>query len=103
MPKKFKGENSKAAEAKERKSAQKADEAARKQAAEEDAFWADDDKHIVKKQQRKDQLRILHNGLCSLDHSVNSRTSPIVICRMRQLANLTMILHYQKDLDYIEC
>ncbi|KAH3834277.1 coiled-coil domain-containing protein 124-like isoform X2 [Dreissena polymorpha] len=54
MPKKFKGENSKAAEAKERKSAQKADEAARKQAAEEDAFWADDDKHIVKKQQRKE-------------------------------------------------
>lgn len=53
MPKKFKGENSKAVEARERKANQKAEADAKKKAAEEDAYWADDDKHIAKKHQRK--------------------------------------------------
>lgn len=53
MPKKFKGENSKAVEARERKSAAKREEADRKQKAAEDAYWADDDKQNAKKAQRK--------------------------------------------------
>lgn len=53
MPKKFKGENSKAVEARERKASQKAEQEAKKKAAEEDAYWADDDKHVARKQQRK--------------------------------------------------
>jgi len=53
MPKKFKGENSKAMEAKERKAGMKAEADAKKQAAADDAYWADDDKHVNKKLQRK--------------------------------------------------
>ena len=53
MPKKFKGENSKAQEARARKDAAKALEQERKKQAEEDALWADDDKHVARKQQRK--------------------------------------------------
>jgi len=54
MPKKFKGENSKAVEAKARKDAQKNAADEQKKKAIEDAYWADDDKHIARKQQRKD-------------------------------------------------
>lgn len=53
MPKKFKGENSKAAEARARKEAKKEEAAAKKQREVEDELWRDDDKHVVKKQQRK--------------------------------------------------
>jgi hypothetical protein len=53
MPKKFKGENSKAVAAKERRSAQQAEIQANKEKAIEDAYWADDDKQVAKKQQRK--------------------------------------------------
>ena len=53
MPKKFKGENSKAAEARARKDAQRHEEAERKQKDLEDQYWKDDDKHVAKKQQRK--------------------------------------------------
>ena len=53
MPKKFKGENTKAVEARNRKAAQAAEKnAAAQRAAEEDA-WRDDDKHANKKAQRK--------------------------------------------------
>lgn len=54
MPKKFKGENSKASEARARKQAQKDEENTRKQQAADDEFWRDDDKHVNKKLQRKD-------------------------------------------------
>lgn len=54
MPKKFKGENSKAAEARARKSAAREEENARKLKAAEDEYWRDDDKHVAKKQQRKE-------------------------------------------------
>ncbi|KAL4227620.1 hypothetical protein ACF0H5_013061 [Mactra antiquata] len=54
MPKKFKGENSKASAAKERKAAQQAEVQAKKQKEVEDAYWADDDKHVAKKQARKE-------------------------------------------------
>ena len=53
MPKKFKGENSKAVEAKARKAAAKAEQDAAKQKAVDDAYWADNDKHVQRKQQRK--------------------------------------------------
>ncbi|XP_069009479.1 coiled-coil domain-containing protein 124 [Embiotoca jacksoni] len=54
MPKKFQGENSKAATARARKAEAKATEDARKKKAEEDALWQETDKHVLKKEQRKD-------------------------------------------------
>ncbi|XP_033646635.1 coiled-coil domain-containing protein 124-like [Asterias rubens] len=54
MPKKFAGENSKAAVAKARKAELLHEKEAAKQKAEEDAYWNDDDKHVKKKQQRKE-------------------------------------------------
>lgn len=53
MPKKFKGENSKAVEARARKNAQKDEEEQKKQKQLEDEFWKEDDKHVLKKLQRK--------------------------------------------------
>lgn len=55
MPKKFKGENSKAAEAKARKDALKQAETEKTQRLKEDELWKDDDKHILRKQQRKEE------------------------------------------------
>ncbi|CAL9695445.1 unnamed protein product [Knipowitschia caucasica] len=54
MPKKFQGENSKAATAKARKAEAKAVADAHKKKAEEDALWQETDKHVLKKGQRKD-------------------------------------------------
>lgn len=54
MPKKFKGVNSKAEEARARKSAAKTAERERKEKELEDEYWRDDDKQTQKKQQRKD-------------------------------------------------
>ena len=53
MPKKFKGENSKAAEARARKESKRQEELEKKQKALEDEYWRDDDKHALRKQQRK--------------------------------------------------
>lgn len=53
MPKKFQGENSKAATAKARKAEVKAVADARKKKQEEDALWQETDKHVLKKEQRK--------------------------------------------------
>lgn len=53
MPKKFKGENSKAAEARARKEAKKQEEHDRKVQEADDAYWKDDDKHVKRKQDRK--------------------------------------------------
>ncbi len=53
MPKKFAGENSKAAVAKARKDAVKKEQQLKKQQAAEDELWRDDDKHVLRKQQRK--------------------------------------------------
>ena len=53
MPKKFKGENSKAVEARERRDSKKQAEVHRKQREEEDAYWRDDDKRVHRKEQRK--------------------------------------------------
>lgn len=54
MPKKFKGENTKASAARERRAAQHAEAQAKKEKEVEDAYWADDDKHVARKQQRKE-------------------------------------------------
>jgi len=56
MPKKNSswGSNPKAVESRERKAAQKNAERDREQRAKEDALWADNDKKLAKKQQRKD-------------------------------------------------
>ena len=53
MPKKFKGTNTKAEEARARKEAIKGAEKERKQKEEEDKYWEDNDKHVLRKQQRK--------------------------------------------------
>ncbi|OWF54127.1 hypothetical protein KP79_PYT15190 [Mizuhopecten yessoensis] len=54
MPKKFKGENSKAVGAKARKAAVQHAEKEKKDQALEDEYWRDDDKLNAKKLQRKD-------------------------------------------------
>ncbi|KAF5888810.1 coiled-coil domain-containing protein, partial [Clarias magur] len=55
MPKKFQGENSKSAAARARKAEVKAAADAKKQAELEDALWQESDKHVLKKEQRKDE------------------------------------------------
>ncbi|XP_022526566.1 coiled-coil domain-containing protein 124 [Astyanax mexicanus] len=54
MPKKFQGENSKSSTARARKAEAKAVADARKQKELEDALWQESDKHVLKKEQRKD-------------------------------------------------
>ncbi|KAB0801188.1 hypothetical protein PPYR_05542 [Photinus pyralis] len=54
MPKKFAGENSKAAAAKARKAAVKEDEKVQKKKQEEEQYWKEDDKHVLRKLQRKE-------------------------------------------------
>lgn len=55
MPKKFQGENSKSAVARARKAEAAAQEKQKKDKALEDAYWADDDKHVQRKQARKEE------------------------------------------------
>ena len=52
MPKKF-GTNTKAQEVRERREAQKELQKAKQTKEEADAYWADNDKHLTRKQQRK--------------------------------------------------
>uniref|UniRef100_A0A914GV71 UDP-N-acetylglucosamine--dolichyl-phosphate N-acetylglucosaminephosphotransferase n=1 Tax=Globodera rostochiensis TaxID=31243 RepID=A0A914GV71_GLORO len=56
MPKKFQSENTKAVASRARKTEAKATERARDEQAKEDAHWRDDDKHVQKKAQRKNDL-----------------------------------------------
>ena len=53
MPKKFKGVNSKAEEARVRRESVKVAEREKKQKEEEDSYWQDNDKHVQRKQKRK--------------------------------------------------
>jgi hypothetical protein len=55
MPKKFAGENSKAAEAKARKAARQNEILEKKQKEEEDKLWEDNDKLIGRKLERKEE------------------------------------------------
>ena len=59
MPKKFKGENSKAVVARARKEVVRLEEKERKQKEVDDEYWRDDDKHSVNKQNRK----VRHNSM----------------------------------------
>ncbi|KAJ8278652.1 hypothetical protein COCON_G00057180 [Conger conger] len=54
MPKKFQGENSKSATARARKAEAQAVADARRKQEQEDALWQENDKHVLKKGQRKD-------------------------------------------------
>lgn len=53
MPKKFQGENSKSAAARARRAEAKAAAEARRQQELEDELWKDEDKHVLRKEQRK--------------------------------------------------
>ncbi|XP_042527195.1 coiled-coil domain-containing protein 124 [Dipodomys spectabilis] len=55
MPKKFQGENTKSAAARARRAEAKAAADARKQKELEDAYWKDEDKHVMRKEQRKEE------------------------------------------------
>ncbi|KAJ7308163.1 hypothetical protein JRQ81_008679 [Phrynocephalus forsythii] len=55
MPKKFQGENTKSAAARARKAEAKALADAKRQKELEDAFWKDEDKHVLRKEQRKEE------------------------------------------------
>ena len=58
MPKKM-GENSKAVEAKARKDQVQKEKQAAKEKDEEDKLWQDDDKHVLRKQERKVRMVLL--------------------------------------------
>jgi len=60
MPKKFKGENTKSTDARSRKAAALHEAEDKRQKDQEDAYWADDDKHVARKQQRKDDKEKKH-------------------------------------------
>ncbi|NXC08652.1 CC124 protein, partial [Orthonyx spaldingii] len=55
MPKKFQGENTKSAAARARRAEAKAAADARRQQELEDALWKDEDKHVMRKEQRKEE------------------------------------------------
>ncbi|NXX44536.1 C124A protein, partial [Tricholaema leucomelas] len=55
MPKKFQGENTKSAAARARRAEAKAAADARRQQELEDAYWKDEDKHVMRKEQRKEE------------------------------------------------
>lgn len=54
MPKKFQGENTKSAAARARRAEAKAAADAKRQQELEDAYWKDEDKHVMRKEQRKE-------------------------------------------------
>lgn len=62
MPKKFTGENSKAAAARAKKAAAKEADDSKKQKEIEDALWKDEDKQVLKKQQRKVSLNSIRTS-----------------------------------------
>lgn len=64
MPKKFNGENSKAAAARARKEATKHEQDERRKKEEEDEYWRDDDKHINRKLQRKVSILVKFSFSC---------------------------------------
>ncbi|NXH89598.1 C124A protein, partial [Edolisoma coerulescens] len=55
MPKKFQGENTKSAAARARRAEAKAAADARRQQELEDALWKEEDKHVLRKEQRKEE------------------------------------------------
>ncbi|XP_032123746.1 coiled-coil domain-containing protein 124 [Sapajus apella] len=74
MPKKFQGENTKSAAARARRAEAKAAADARKQKELEDAYWKDDDKHVMRKEQRK--VRAHRAPVAPMSMWVNSKRRP---------------------------
>lgn len=74
MPKKFRGENTKASEARARKAAAVNEEADRKKKEADDAYWADDDKQLAKKSQRK--VAFIFFEICSTTKGQNYHLPP---------------------------
>lgn len=77
MPKKFVGENSKAAAARARKAQASEEKEAIKKKQIEDELWKDDDKHVQRKQQRK----------------VSKYQSMIFVLHKLQLISVYLLLH----------
>ncbi|KAK7575751.1 hypothetical protein V9T40_012037 [Parthenolecanium corni] len=100
MPKKFAGENSKAAVARARKDAVRKDQQQKKQQEIEDAYWRDDDKHVTKKLQRKEdkekkrqeQLEKKQTNKILLESELSSiksaKPEPTKITRMQIISNI---------------
>ena len=55
MPKKFNGENTKSAQARARKDAVRVAAEEKKMKEAEDKLWEDNDKHVLRKQERKEE------------------------------------------------
>ena len=87
MPKKFKGENSKAAEARARKSAAREQAEAAKQRAIEDEYWRDDDKHVAKKQARKVSVFNIITKLLPIDTAFTAS----LYCAALELTNTFVV------------
>ncbi|KAG5885753.1 hypothetical protein JTB14_033866 [Gonioctena quinquepunctata] len=62
MPKKFSGENTKAAAAREKKKQTKAEALTNKNRVSEDDHWKDEDKRLLKKQQKKEVGEMKRQG-----------------------------------------
>ncbi|TRY67519.1 hypothetical protein TCAL_04368 [Tigriopus californicus] len=58
MPKKFKGENSKAVEAKQKKSQRLQSQLEEQERRKEDELWKDDDKYLAKKKERREEQEL---------------------------------------------
>ena len=86
MPKKFKGENSKASEARARKESKRQAGLEEKQKALEDEYWRDDDKQLMKKQERKvctmpfQKSKILQSCIGECSHTFKNLTGLTVTC-----------------------
>ena len=76
MPKKFKGENTKAQDARARKAAAKETAEEKRKQEEEDTAWRDDDKHVSKKQDRK----VGHSGYTSFCSTSKADSSMQFVC-----------------------
>ena len=83
MPKKFRGTNTKAEAAKERKQAIRQDTEDKRKLEEEDALWKDDGKHVARKQERKVEglfwpvLVIISSVLCFQDERERRRVEQL--------------------------
>ena len=73
MPKKFKGENTKAQDARARKAAVREAVEERRKQEEEGAAWRDDDKHVARKQERK----VCLHAWCCIVYYMSMHKTPV--------------------------
>ncbi|GJQ67450.1 hypothetical protein Trydic_g5114 [Trypoxylus dichotomus] len=117
MPKKFVGENSKAAAARAKKAAAKEAEDSRKQKEAEDAYWKDDDKQILKKQQRKEEQEkrkqmisekkaekreLLEREMESIKKATSKVAPPPKVTRAQIDSNKSVTVKKEKEKEKIE-